>query len=274
MRFLIVAVVLAVSMLGGGIAGEATGASNSGKSITEMVQENNWTEDVINQTDSWVLAAAGMMISEKKEIKNFSQVSKRLLDSAFDKNKSVAWMIGRLFENNLKEIKKAIDWYNKAASNGDWLAHRSLGHLYYFGTDVKEDYKLARYHLQKADDELSAARLGDLYLEGLGVQKDPKQALFWYLRSVSKGNAKIMVWIGNSYWIGEFESEDNLITGFAWTIAGAYFDDRDALENVALRYPDLTTTEIKSAKEMADKLVAKYKPAIQKRRSANQRRKN
>jgi hypothetical protein len=274
MRFLIVTVVLAVFILGEGIAGEATGAPNSGKSITEMVQENNWTDDVINQTDSWVLATAGMMILEKKEIKNFGQVSKRLLDNAFKRNKSVAWMVGFFFQDTIKNIDEAIRWFQKSALAGDKRAHMSLGHLYYFGRNVKEDNKLARYHFEKADDGLSAAKLGELYLAGIGGERDPKQALFWYLRSVSKGEVRTMNWIGYSYWVREFESEDNLVTGFAWAIAGAYFGDRQALKNVGLRYPNLTAAEIKGAKEMAGKLIAKYKPAILKVRAAKRKRKN
>jgi len=38
-----------------------------------------------------------------------------------------------------KNIKKAIYWYNKAAENGDKVAHYNLGNCYRFGISVEKD---------------------------------------------------------------------------------------------------------------------------------------
>jgi TPR repeat protein len=42
-----------------------------------------------------------------------------------------------------KDIKKALYWYKKAASNGNTLAMLNLGDCYLNGNDVEKDYNKA-----------------------------------------------------------------------------------------------------------------------------------
>ena len=81
----------------------------------------------------------------------------------------------------------ALKWYEKAAEAGDPDAQVVLGQKYADGEGVKQSYELAAKWFRKAAEhvpDLGGAgqgryRLGQLYMEGLGVPRDFVQAYFW-----------------------------------------------------------------------------------------------
>lgn len=59
------------------------------------------------------------------------------------------WALGSLYFKNL-DYKKAMEWYLKAANNGNAKAQYNLGAMYVNGIGVKSDYVEARKWLEKA----------------------------------------------------------------------------------------------------------------------------
>jgi TPR repeat protein len=100
-------------------------------------------------------------------------------------------------ENVKQSYKKAVDWYIKAAEQGEAGSMESLGDIYsskdYEGYNLKQAtkwYKKAFTQYQKEaenDDDLAQFSLGDLYLYGKGVEQDYNKAFIWYKKSAEQG---------------------------------------------------------------------------------------
>jgi TPR repeat protein len=79
---------------------------------------------------------------------------------------------------------KALEWWNKAAAQGEAHAQFSLGQSYEHGAIITQDYKTAvSYYRASAEQGITDAMfaLSTCYLEGKGVKKDVKEAYFWML---------------------------------------------------------------------------------------------
>ena len=98
--------------------------------------------------------------------------------------------LGVAYEQNwfgATDSELALKWYQKAAEAGDPDAQVELGQRYADGDGVKQSYELAAKWFRKAAEhipDLGGAgqgryRLGQLYMEGLGVPCDYGQAYFW-----------------------------------------------------------------------------------------------
>ena len=82
----------------------------------------------------------------------------------------------------LRDDKEAVQWFQKAASQGLDIAQTNLGSMYGQGRGVPLDYKTAaQWYLKAARQGFAKAQynLGNLYARGQGVPKDPVQAYMW-----------------------------------------------------------------------------------------------
>lgn len=107
--------------------------------------------------------------------------------------------IGLCYENGYgvkKDVKKAAEWFQKAADRGDITAMYDLGRLYETGTGVKQDYTKAKELYEKAaarTDHVGAPAmlaLGHLYEEGLGTTRDLDMARSWYEKAEAAGDGQ------------------------------------------------------------------------------------
>lgn len=103
---------------------------------------------------------------------------------------------------DLAKWKESLNWYRKAAEQGDARAMRALGMAYsepsvwwlWFGTEkrVEEDYETAVEWFRKAAElgDFAAQRnLGYLYLKGKGVKKDKVEARKWLEKAAAQGDS-------------------------------------------------------------------------------------
>jgi uncharacterized protein len=85
-----------------------------------------------------------------------------------------------------EEDEQAVEWYRKAAAQGDAAGEYGLGGMYAKGEGVKKDFEQARLYFQRAaeKDFLIAVRLmRDMYKDGLfGISRDAAQAEKWEAR--------------------------------------------------------------------------------------------
>jgi TPR repeat protein len=86
-----------------------------------------------------------------------------------------------------QDYSKAIEYFSKAAFEGDSEAEYGIGAVYY----ELQDYRKAIIHFERSfqDGYVPAGRwLGVLYQLGLGVDKDLKKAMTLYKSAGKKGN--------------------------------------------------------------------------------------
>lgn len=103
--------------------------------------------------------------------------------------------LGNAYERGfvvLADTQRAIDWYKKAAEQGDWVAQFSLGRMYFLENPVTRDVSAAKkwLALAAADPRDSGASflLGLLYDAGQGTATDYPVAAKWYRQSAERGN--------------------------------------------------------------------------------------
>ena len=81
---------------------------------------------------------------------------------------------------------EADAWFTRGVDAGDFTSMIRLGELYLNGIGVEQDYEKARELFERAterEDHVTAEAmtfLGQMYEEGLGVEADPDQARNWY----------------------------------------------------------------------------------------------
>ena len=86
-----------------------------------------------------------------------------------------------------KSTSDAMTWYLKAANQGYTPAQRRLGYWYSKGEGVERDDAIALdWYLRAAESGDAQAQwtVGSMY----GVKGDKREAYFWYLLAISKGN--------------------------------------------------------------------------------------
>ena len=80
------------------------------------------------------------------------------------------------------DFEKAIEWYKKAAEQGDSTAQFIFWNPYYFGQGTPKDDKQAVYWYQKAakqGDPRAQYNLGAAYHFGDGIKQDDSLAAYW-----------------------------------------------------------------------------------------------
>jgi TPR repeat protein len=84
-----------------------------------------------------------------------------------------------------------MEWYEKAASQGDADALSNIGHLYFSGYGVPQDYSQAMEWFQKAADQGETKAqicLGLMHECGLGVSEDKEKAIEWFRKAMVAGD--------------------------------------------------------------------------------------
>lgn len=188
-----------------------------------------WYEKSANQGYDKAQASAGFLYMADSDIQDYTK-SEQWLSKAFEQNNlSACYWLGRLYleyyydNHNSMFIKKAIKFYEKSANQGYIFAQSELGHLYWRGELVEQNYEKARVWYEKVvtQDEsitkeisknemaywkyreieykielerinnlkgLSAFRLGDIYAQGKGIEKNQKLAHEWYEKATNNYN--------------------------------------------------------------------------------------
>jgi len=92
-----------------------------------------------------------------------------------------------------KDLKRAVDWFRKAALGGNVSAQIRLGESYRTGQGVPKDVKIAVSWYRKAANAGSSwgqLRLGQMYRLGTGVKKDLGGAAKWLSKAAAQGNQR------------------------------------------------------------------------------------
>lgn len=122
---------------------------------------------------------------EKNEIKALEYLGK-----AAEKDPNALYLAGKIFltEESVKDIKKAIRYFESAAEQGNDFAEFQLGRIYLYGTDMPRDEEKALAYLN------AAASHGNEYAQQLlqRIEEDREQFMSeWTKYAVSVGVARL-----------------------------------------------------------------------------------
>jgi TPR repeat protein len=93
-------------------------------------------------------------------------------------------------EGVIKDKSKAVQWFTKAAEQGNAQAQYNLGVCYLYGEGVIKDKSKAVQWFTKAAEQGDARAQYNLalcYAKGKGVVRDKAKASLWYTKAVKQG---------------------------------------------------------------------------------------
>lgn len=112
---------------------------------------------------------------------------------ATEGNVKAMYDVGKLYERGRgvnKDMAKAAEWFQKAASAGNASAQARLGILYFEGRGVKQNYNNALKLLNsaaRANVPSAQYQLANMYELGTGVKQNLKKSIFWYQKADKYG---------------------------------------------------------------------------------------
>lgn len=126
------------------------------------------------------------------------------------KDDSVAQCKLGFYYDDKGDTEEAIEWFNKSATQGYYVAQYILGLKYHYGKGIPQDYvQAADWYKKSAEQGYAVAQcyLGMLYYHE-GVSQDYVQAVEWFERSAEQGYATAQFYLGTCYYYGRGVSQD------------------------------------------------------------------
>ena len=146
--------------------------------------------------------------------KDYAKAVEWYTKAAEQGNAEGQWRLGNCYcsGNGVeKDDTKAVEWYTKAAEQGDSAGQWRLGNCYYYGYGVEKDYvKAVEWYTKAAEQGDSDGQwlLGTCYILGYGVEKDYVKAVEWYTKSAEQGNSDGQWRLGYCYYNGNGVEKD------------------------------------------------------------------
>lgn len=108
----------------------------------------------------------------------------------------------------------AFDWYLKSANQDETIAQRRVGRMYLEGRGVEKDYKKAHFWLEKAisnkvSSNKAMADLGWMYEQGIGVEQDYQKAIDLYRDAARSSCSSARYFLGMLYYEGRGVEQDH-----------------------------------------------------------------
>jgi uncharacterized protein len=134
---------------------------------------------------------------------------------------------------------EAASWFERAVQGASNEGRVYLGELYVDGRGVQEDFSKAVGLFLEAEANGNSDGifdLGLLYRDGVaGVPKNPVTAYGWFARAAQSGHPLAMVEVANDYYLGRGVDEDHK-AAFDWFLRAADAGVRVAQRNLATLY--------------------------------------
>jgi TPR repeat protein len=172
--------------------------------------------------------------------------------------------MGRRLEHGLgmkANLKKAIEWYGKAANQGHAAAQGRMGLAYEDGTVVKQDMKQALEWHRKAAEQGHADsqyHLGFLHFVGRRVPHDDRQAEQWFRKAAEQDHAEAQSYLGIM-----FAEKSSLPADYIQAHMWLQLSEERGYGLAAMQREDIerrmTSTQIDEAKRRAEEWRARHR---------------
>jgi uncharacterized protein len=162
--------------------------------------------------------------------------------------------LGALLEEK-GDISGAFEIYDRGARRGCSNSQGALSQLI-VNKEIESHYDLALFLTERAAEEgspFAQARLGTIYHEGLGVERNPELAASWFLKSAQRGHPGAQLMIGGFYHMG-IGIKVNRLAAMRFLLASAAQGNQFAQAYLPDVVADLTPEERSQLEsEIADK---------------------
>lgn len=159
---------------------------------------------------------------------NYALAYKDLSAAAQSGSADAEQLLGHMYYMGMgvaQDFAQALDWHKKAANQGAVESQYVIGTMYYSGKGVSQNYREAMQWLQKAGSHgHSDAQymLGAMYFTGKGIPLDYQRSVTWFRRAAEKGHAEAQRLLGLMHLYGiGGVQKDNVIAYMLWNLAAA-----------------------------------------------------
>jgi TPR repeat protein len=153
-----------------------------------------------------------------------------------------------------RDDAQAVEWFRKAAEQGNPDAQFGLGLLYRDGERgvPRDDAQAVEWFRKAAEQGYADAQfgLGLMYDMGEGVSEDDAQAVEWYRKAAEQGYAKAQYLLGMMHAAGTGAPKD-LVIAHKWANLAASSGEKGAHEYLASLERNMTEEQRAEAEKLA-----------------------
>ena len=151
--------------------------------------ESLMIDDELTEDDPYVIASTLVECDLPEPLPEALRdfIEELYMDANIDGNPDALSDLGSLYYEGSRgfdqDFAKAVEYYQAAANHGSRQAQENLGYCYYYGRNMPVDYEKAfQYFALGAFDGhiISIYKIGDMYLNGYYVEKNPTEAFHIY----------------------------------------------------------------------------------------------
>jgi uncharacterized protein len=185
-----------------------------------------------------------------------ADAAKRMQDEAAKLKSDALEKIGDMYQKGdelPQRSSEAINWYRKAAENGEGRVQIKLANLLLRNQSGSPDFAEAHRLCEKAASlrySPGAYCLGQIYDHGWGVERDLQRAAKWYGDAANMGLAIAALRVGEMYWKGEGLNRDK-ISAYEFVYIASSSDIPEAKQEREMLEKELTRKEVEKGKAKA-----------------------
>ena len=158
--------------------GERGGTGEPASCRKAASEQSSSPDDITRMGQCYEKGEGGM----SRDIKKAVELYQRASDMG---NADAMFSLGTIYENGKegvpKDVMKAVELYQRASDMGNTRAMRQLGICYKNGTGVSKNEKIAELYQRASEGDARAmCRLAECYENGEGVPKDVMKAVALY----------------------------------------------------------------------------------------------
>ena len=167
-----------------------------------------------------------------------------------------------------RDAKRAIEWYSKAAAQGNAGSQFHLGAIAYNGKYLLRDYETAFKLFSRAaaqGNRNAKTNLGVMYKNGEGVQKDVKKSFEIFSTTAELGDKTAQIYLAGQYFFGEGTPAD-YVMAYMWATISDQIDIKDMRGNAAVASVSraapirakMSAAQLAEAKELVGQWLSKH----------------
>jgi TPR repeat protein len=210
-----------------------------------------------------VAAYAWFLLAQQFGSSLATDATKRMKDEAGNRESGALEKIGDMYQKGdelPQRLSEAINWYRKAAENGDGRVQVKLASLLLQDRSGTSNSAEAHRLCEKAANlhfSPGSYCMGQIYDHGWGVERDLSQAAKWYSEAANMGLAVAALRVGEMYWKGEGFKQDK-ISAYEFIYLASSSDIPEAKQERELLENELTRKEVGKGKAKAVEWTHKH----------------